>query len=280
MDKLRLVRLAQELNLVVGMTGDGVNDAPALKKADVGFAMGSGTEVAKEAGDIVILDDNFLSIGKAILYGRTIYNSICKFIIFQLSINFSAVAISFIAPFIGIAKPLTVTQILWVNLVMDTLAALAFGGEPALAAYLEEQPKRRSAPIVSKAMLKEILFGGAYLTLAAIVFFKFPLVKQAFRSSSEQLYFYTGFFCSYIFMALANGFVVRAGAGGLLQNLKLNQGFVKIMALIAVAQVALTYIGGSWLRLTPLNGQEWLVVFAFAASLLVVNWLCGLLCRH
>lgn len=105
MDKSRLVRLAQEMNLVVGMTGDGVNDSPALKKADVGFAMGSGTEVAKEAGDIVILDDNFLSIKQAILYGRTIYNSICKFIVFQLTINFSAVAINFIAPFIGIDKP-------------------------------------------------------------------------------------------------------------------------------------------------------------------------------
>ncbi|WP_337406841.1 calcium-translocating P-type ATPase, PMCA-type, partial [Phascolarctobacterium succinatutens] len=140
MDKSRLVRLAQELNLVTGMTGDGVNDSPALKKADVGFAMGSGTEVAKEAGDIVIMDDNFLSIKQAILYGRTIYNSICKFIVFQLTINFSAVAINFIAPFINIDEPLTITQILWINLVMDTLAALAFGGEPALAQYLREAP--------------------------------------------------------------------------------------------------------------------------------------------
>lgn len=161
MDKSRLVRLAQEMNLVVGMTGDGVNDSPALKKADVGFAMGSGTEVAKEAGDIVILDDNFLSIKQAILYGRTIYNSICKFIVFQLTINFSAVAINFIAPFIGIDKPLTITQILWINLVMDTLAALAFGGEPALEKYLREKPKDRSAPIVSQKMLTTISMGAS-----------------------------------------------------------------------------------------------------------------------
>ena len=168
MDKSRLVRLAQELNLVTGMTGDGVNDSPALKKADVGFAMGSGTEVAKEAGDIVILDDNFLSIKQAILYGRTIYNSICKFIVFQLTINFSAVAINFIAPFINIDEPLTITQILWINLVMDTLAALAFGGEPAFfsaasrrwrsicARHRSAAVRRLSAKRCSRALLSVV----------------------------------------------------------------------------------------------------------------------------
>ena len=125
-DKSRLVRISQEMGLVVGMTGDGVNDAPALKKADVGFAMGSGTEVAKEASDIVILDDNFLSISKAILYGRTIFKSIRKFIIFQLTVNICAVGLSIIGPFIGVDTPVTVIQMLWINMVMVTLAGLAF----------------------------------------------------------------------------------------------------------------------------------------------------------
>ena len=133
--------------------------------------MGSGTEVTKEAGDIVILDDNFLSIKQAILYGRTIYNSICRFIVFQLSINFSAVAINLLAPFLGIEKPLTIIQILWINLIMDTLAALAFGGEPALDRYLEEAPKERSAPIVSSSMLTKIILGGAYTTLLSLMLF-------------------------------------------------------------------------------------------------------------
>lgn len=277
LDKLRLVRLAQELNLVVGMTGDGVNDSPALKKADVGFAMGSGTEVAKEAGDIVILDDNFLSIKQAILYGRTIYNSICKFIVFQLTINASAVAINFIAPFINIDEPLTITQILWINLVMDTLAALAFGGEPALKQYLEEEPKRRSAPIVSRKMLLSVIIGGLYMTLVGIAFYKSAWVDHLFRDAANHIYTYTGFFCTYIFMAVANGFNVRVEGLNPLKNISLNKAFLQVMALIIAIQVLLTYVGGRVLRTTPLNAGEWGVVVLFSLSMLLIGVLCKLL---
>jgi magnesium-transporting ATPase (P-type) len=153
-DKSRLVNLAKKMNLVVGMTGDGVNDAIALKRADVGFSMGNGTEVAKEASDIVIMDDNILSISKAILYGRTIFKSIRKFIIFQLTINFCAVSVSVIGPFIGIQYPVTVIQMLWINMVMDTLAGLAFSYEPALIEYMKELPKKRDEKINSHLFLK------------------------------------------------------------------------------------------------------------------------------
>ena len=269
LDKLRLVRLAQELNLVAGMTGDGVNDAPALKRADVGFAMGSGTVVAKEAGDIVILDDNFLSIKQAILYGRTIYNNIRKFIVFQLTINFAAVMTSFIAPFLGIDKPLTITQILWINLVMDTLAALAFGGEPALAAYMQEQPKRRSADIINKRMLQEIILGGSVMTVLGLAFFKSSWVDGLFRNAPDHIYTYTGFFSAFICMAVANAFNVRAEGVNVLKNLQQNPAFLQVMLVIVAVQVGMTYLGGSLLRTAPLQGQEWLVVVACACVMLL-----------
>jgi calcium-translocating P-type ATPase len=280
LDKLRLVNIAQEMNLVTGMTGDGVNDSPALKRADVGFAMGSGTEVAKEAGDIVILDDNFLSIKQAILYGRTIYNSICKFITFQLSINFSAVLINFIAPFIGVEKPLTIIQILWINLVMDTLAALAFGGEPALEKYMQEKPKQRGGPIVSKGMMSTIVLSGLWMTLVAIAFYKSAWVDSLFRDAPDHIYTYTGFFCAYIFMAVANGFNVRVEGLDLLDHITDNPGFIQVMGGIVFIQFLLTLFGGSVLRTVPLNGREWSFVLLCAVSIIVVDWLRKLFRQH
>ena len=187
-DKSRMVSIIESLDLVVGMTGDGVNDAPALKKANVGFAMGSGTEVAKEAADIVILDNNILSISKAILYGRTIFKSIRKFIIYQLTVNMCALVLSIVGSFIGVSTPITIVQMLWLNMIMDTFAGVAFSFEAPLIEYMEEPPKKKDTPIMNKYMYSEIIWTGVYCALLCILFLKLPIFKTLIRTGENSKY--------------------------------------------------------------------------------------------
>lgn len=264
-DKSRLIRLAQECGHVVGMTGDGVNDAPALKKADVGFAMGSGTEVAKQAGDIVILDNNFASIAKAILYGRTIFKSIRKFIIFQLTMNLCAVGISIIGPFIGVDSPVTVMQMLWINIIMDTLAGLAFAGEPPLKEYMEEPPKRRDEPILNRYMLNQILCTGGFTIALCVAFLRLDFSKMLFRYDTKPIYWMTAFFALFIFCGVFNSFNARTTRLNLLSHLQKNPSFVVIMTAVTVIQVALIYYGGSLFRTAGLSVGELLIILSMSA---------------
>jgi len=272
-DKSRMVRIAQSKGMVVGMTGDGVNDSPALKMADVGFAMGSGSEVAKESGDIVIMDDNFSSITNAIRYGRTIFKSIRKFLIFQLTVNLSAVLTALLGPFFGIEFPLTIIQLLWINIIMDTLAAIAFGGEPALERYMNEKPIDRNANIISPYMAATILTCGIYIASFSIVFLSVPVFKTFFIRNGvfDQEIFLTGFFNLFIFLILFNGFNARTERFNLLDNIKKNPGFIQIMALIVIIQITMTYIGDDILRAKPLLLGEWVVVILLAATIFPVD---------
>lgn len=277
-DKSRMVRLCQEMNLVVGMTGDGVNDSPALKRADVGFAMGSGTEAAKEAGEIVILDDNFKSIKDAIWYGRTIYHNILKFCKFQLVINVAAVVVSAIAPFFGVEEPLKVTHLLFVNLVMDGLGAIMLGNEPALEKYMDEKPRRRDENIVSKKMMAQILTMGTWLTVISFLYLKLPFFINLFDNEEQHL---TGYFVLFIVSALFNGFNVRDDRFGIFKGLNENTGFLKVFftiifvqALIvnaaAVPFLAFTWIGEMF-SCVPFGLMGWIAVIILAATMIPVD---------
>ena len=277
-DKSRMVRLCQEMNLVVGMTGDGVNDSPALKRADVGFAMGSGTEAAKEAGKIVILDDNFKSIKDAIWYGRTIYHNILKFCKFQLVINVAAVVVSAIAPFFGVEEPLKVTHLLFVNLVMDGLGAIMLGNEPALAKYMDEKPRRRDESIVSKAMMTQIVIMGAWLTLISFLYLKLPVFKQLFANEEQHL---TAYFVLFIVSALFNGFNVRDDGFAIFKGLNENTGFLKVFFAIIIIQALIVNAGlipvslftviGNMFSCVPFGIKGWIVVILLAATMIPVD---------
>ena len=240
-DKSRMVRLCQEMNLVVGMTGDGVNDSPALKRADVGFAMGSGTEVAKEAGKLVILDDNFNSIKNAIWYGRTLYINILKFCKMQLVINLAAVFVSAISPFIGIESPLKVTHLLWINLCMASLASLMFAGEPALKKYMRMKPRRRDESIISRPMAIQIVIMSIWLTILSLVWFKVPFFRACFATEAQ---WYTGFFCMFVFAFMVNAFNVRSDSLNVFEHIGENKRFIHIWLAIMAVQVLLVSIGG------------------------------------
>ena len=278
-DKSKLVKLSQELGYVVGMTGDGVNDAPALKKADVGFAMGSGTEIAKEASDIVILNDNFMSITKAILYGRTIFKSIRKFIILQLTSNICALSLSIIGPFIGVNTPVTVIQMLWINMVMDTLSGLAFSYEPALLEYMYEPPKKRCENVINKYMINEILVTGIYSAVLCILFLKVPLFYNLYRKSVTDKYFMTAFFGLLIFIDVFNAFNARTYRLNLLSNLRKNKVFILIITFIIGMQIIMIYYGGHLFRTSGLTIRELIITILLAFTVIPVDNLRKLIMR-
>lgn len=268
-DKKRLVMLSKELGLVTGMTGDGVNDSIALKKADVSFAMGSGTEVSKEASDIVIVDDNILSISRAILYGRTTFKNIRKFIIFQLTVNISAIMLALIGPFIGVPSPITVLQMLWINMVMDTLAGLAFSYEVPRIEYMKEPPKKKEENIINKYMFNEIIATSMYTLIISLLFLKLPFIK--YIVSSDHLM--TAFFSLFIFIAVFNSFNARTHRLNILAHLKENKVFILIIIFIIIVQIIIIYSGITLFQTKPLYIKELIFILILSLSIIPFDFL-------
>ena len=277
-DKNRLVKLAKSMNWVVGMTGDGVNDAPAVKNADVGFSMGDGTDMTKESSDIVILDNNFISLTNAVRYGRTLLKSIRKFLIFQLTVNVAAILVAFLGPFFGIDLPLTMTQLLWVNIVMDTLAAFAFSGEAALKRYMNEKPIPKDESLISGDMWSAILIDGIFMASISLYFLTSDFVAGLFVCDALRcpdpelnLVLLTGFFGFFVFMNNFNKFNARTEGLNLFEHITENRNFLVVVILIFFLQTSFTYFGGEVLRTVGLTLEEWFYVLAFAITIIPLD---------
>ncbi|MDE6284386.1 MAG: calcium-translocating P-type ATPase, PMCA-type, partial [Bacilli bacterium] len=272
-DKSRLVSIVESMDLVVGMTGDGVNDAPALKKANVGFAMGSGTDVAKEAADIVILDNNILSISKAVLYGRTIFKSIRKFIIYQLSVNMCALVLSILGSFIGVSTPITIVQMLWLNMIMDTFAGMAFSFESPLPEFMKEKPKGKDTPIMNKYMYSQIIWAGTYSAILCMLFLKLPIIRLFIRTDAENKFLMTAYFALFIYLGIFNAFNARTERINVFANLLKNKVFLGIFTFIFFAQLYIIYYGKEVFRTYGLTGGELVFVLCLALTVFPIDWL-------
>lgn len=276
-DKMRLVRLLQQCGQVVAVTGDGTNDAPALNYADVGLAMGTGTAVAKEASDIILLDDSFASVTTAVRWGRSIYLNIQKFIQFQLTINVVALFTALTGPFIGIEFPLTVTQMLWVNLIMDTFAALALAGEPSYKEVMKNRPREINDFIISKKMMYNI-FGTGLLFLAALI----GLLLWINSDSNVSEYELSVFFTIFVMLQFWNMFNARTlgSNNSAFYKISENKYFMLIAALILVLQIIIIEYGGGFFRTTPITFKDWVIIIAATSVVLWIGEIIRLFKRN
>lgn len=272
LDKKRLVLLAQSMDNVCGMTGDGVNDAPALKQADIGFAMGDGTAVAQEAGDVVILNNSLTSIKDCVLNSRTMAKSVGKFLIFQLTVNISTLLMNILAPILGWTEPFSIVQILWINLIMDTLAAMAFGGEPILDRYMKEAPAKRTDPILTGYIKSAIGVSAVFITLGSILILEDIGGIASFVIPSDcadpELYKKTFMFAFFIYAIIFNSLNTRSETWNLVEHLGENRNFVLVMGAIFVLQTVIIEAGGQVFQTTALSGKA-LVVSMLLALLII-----------
>lgn len=284
LDKLRLVCALQAHGKVVAATGDGSNDAPALKRADVGISMGlSGTAVAREASDIVLLDDSFQSIARAVLWGRSLYENIQHFIVFQLTVNAAALGIALLGPLAGVRMPLTVVQMLWVNMIMDTLAALALASEGPRENVMERAPRNPRDFIVNASMARSILATGALFLgalLALLIYFSRHFDAQA--APAEQARALTLFFTFFVLLQLWNLFNARrAGSSeSALGGLAKNKLLPAVAGLVLLVQIAIVQFGGAVFRTVPLSAIDWAALLASTSCVLWLSELARWIARR
>ena len=272
-DKARLVRLLQDEGEVVAVTGDGTNDAPALNAAQVGLSMGDGTAVAKEASDITIIDNSFASIGRAVMWGRSLYRNIQRFILFQITVNIVACVTVLGGAFMGLQSPLTVIQILWVNLIMDTFAAIALASLPPTASVMAEKPRRPSDFIINRSMWHFILGCGivfAAFLMGLLFFMQHTEVKSladvfslSWMPAKHELSAYelSLFFTIFVFLQFWNLFNARAYATGRSAfHFRGCSGFLSIVLVIFVGQILIVTFGGAWFGVVPLSLTDWLII--------------------
>ena len=272
MDKKRLVNVLQTESGVAGMTGDGTNDAPALKTSDIGYSMGDGSEVAKEASDVVILNNSLTSIEKAVLFGRTMTKSVQKFIIFQLAVNVSVIAISLLSPIFNWNEPFTIVQILWINLIMDTLAALAFGEEPPLEEYMKEKPAGKYEDILTGYMKSQIGLAGTFITLTSLgLFTNFMGMRDFFIGNTQEDIVRTFIFTFFVYTVIFNGLNTRSTHFNVLKNISLNKKFIYVMGSIAIVQSLLIQFGGKVFSTVPMDLKHFFMALALSAVIIPLD---------
>ena len=293
MDKKRLVEFLQKRNHVVAVTGDGTNDAPALKAAHVGLSMGNGTSVAKEASDITIIDNSFRSIGRAVMWGRSLYQNIQRFILFQMTVNVVACLIVLVGAFYDTQSPLTVTQMLWVNLIMDTFAAMALASLPPNESVMRSKPRDRSAFIINKSMKWNILSIGLLFTFILLAFYYlfenydvvslFALVDTDIALQEQRglsAYEISLFFTIFVMLQFWNMFNARAIATGhsAFHEISSCRGFVSIVALIFFGQILIVELGGAMFNVVPLSISDWLITVGATSLVLWIGEFVRLVC--
>lgn len=290
MDKKRLVESLQANNEVVAVTGDGTNDAPALKAAHVGLSMGDGTSVAKEASDITIVDNSFSSIGRAVMWGRSLFQNIQRFILFQMTVNVAACFIVLAGAFMGTESPLTVTQMLWVNLIMDTFAAMALASLPPSESVMKDKPRSREAFIINRPMWRSIVgVGGIFFVvlLGILYIFEHYSVESiteifSFNPQPENVASLTPielsmFFTIFVFLQFWNMFNARAfETGRSAFHFKNCGGFVLIALVILIGQIFIVSVGGEFFNVTPLSIVDWLVIIGATSIVLWIGELIRL----